>query len=90
MSDLQEETLDVIYRADGALLSTVEVFRALRARGHEIFSGEGIAIIRTTVETACAVGEKIQTRVSDGRTTYQWVGSHFGARRSLANRYAAH
>ncbi len=79
----QSETLDVVYgnyafdshdsetyRAVGVAVSDVEVVRHLRARGHKVpMSEEGIAGVRTTIQTARAAGEGIETIIYNGHTS---------------------
>lgn len=82
-SDLREGILDAIYRASSAVSST-EVIQALRIHGFQ----QGEPTIISAIRQAVAENPNIKTDSRNGEVTYQWVGQHWGARRSLANHLA--
>jgi hypothetical protein len=83
--DLQEAILDVIYGASDGI-SLAEVVAALRQSGFQQEEQSITSLIRSTVANNSTAITTV--RSSKGQPIHQWVGSHFGARRSEANRLA--
>src|SRR5580692_4639302 len=82
MRDVYEAALSAIY-GSASSASYVDVRNALCRQGFTV------APPPSDISAIADANNNIEIEIrDDGSAVYRWVGPHYGARRSLANRYA--